>query len=123
MRRGKPDEGLVGKHGLHPAQHKYPPRHPNPPEPNPRPQHFTLAHLPANAYICRLKTQSERKPMLIIDVKEGESIDRALKKYKRKFERAGLMRSVRDRKYFTKPSVKRREEVLNAVYKKQTYGS
>ncbi len=61
--------------------------------------------------------------MLIIDVKEGESIDRALKKYKRKFERAGLMRSVRDRKYFTKPSVKRREEVLNAVYKKQTYGS
>ncbi len=61
--------------------------------------------------------------MLIIDVKEGESIDRALKKYKRKFERAGMMREVRRRKYFTKPSVERRHEVLNAIYKKQTYGT
>lgn len=61
--------------------------------------------------------------MLIIDVKEGESIDRALKKYKRKFERAGLMRSLRAKKYFTKPSVERRHEVLKAIYKKQTYGS
>lgn len=61
--------------------------------------------------------------MLIIDVKEGESIDRALKKYKRKHERAGVMRIVRDRKYFTKPSVKRRHEKLNAIYKKKTYGT
>lgn len=61
--------------------------------------------------------------MLIIDVKEGESIDRVLKKYKRKFERAGLMKSVRGRKYFTKPSVKRRHEVLKAVYVKKTYGN
>ena len=71
----------------------------------------------------RSAKKAPREPMLIIDVKEGESIDRALKKYKRKFERAGLMRSVRDRKYFTKPSVRKRHEKLNAIYKRQTYGS
>lgn len=61
--------------------------------------------------------------MLIIDVKEGESIDRALKKYKRKFERTGMLRELRKRKHFTKPSVKRRAEVLKAIYKLQRYGS
>jgi len=61
--------------------------------------------------------------MLIIDVKEGESIDRALKKYKRKFERTGMLRELRKRKHFTKPSVKRRTEVLKAIYKLDKYGS
>jgi len=60
--------------------------------------------------------------MLIIDVKESESIDRALKKYKRKFERAGILKELRRRKHFIKPSVKRRTEVLKAVYKQKTYG-
>jgi len=55
--------------------------------------------------------------MLIIDVKDSESIDRALKKYKRKFERAGVMKELRRRKQFSKPSVVRRNEVLKAVYK------
>jgi small subunit ribosomal protein S21 len=57
--------------------------------------------------------------MLIIDVKDGESIDRALKKYKRKFERAGILKELRRRKHFTKPSVKRRNEVLKAVYREK----
>ena len=57
--------------------------------------------------------------MLIIDVKDGESIDRALKKYKRKFERAGILKELRRRKHFTKPSVKRRNEILKAVYKEK----
>ncbi len=60
--------------------------------------------------------------MLIIDVKEGESIDRALKKYKRKFERAGVIKELRRRKHFVKPSVKRRTEVLKAIYKNEKYG-
>lgn len=55
--------------------------------------------------------------MLIIDVKDNESIDRALKRYKRKFLRTGLMQELRQRKQFTKPSVRRRNEVLKAVYK------
>lgn len=57
--------------------------------------------------------------MLIIPVKEGESIDKALKKFKKKFERTGTMRSLRRRQSFTKPSVARRKEVIRASYKLQ----
>lgn len=57
--------------------------------------------------------------MLIIPVKEGESIDRALKKYKKKFERTKQMRELRSRREFTKPSVRRREEVLKAIFKEK----
>lgn len=57
--------------------------------------------------------------MIIVPVKEGESIDKALKKYKRKFEKTGIVKELRERQKFTKPSVKRREEVLKAVYIQQ----
>ncbi|MBK6341058.1 MAG: 30S ribosomal protein S21 [Flavobacteriales bacterium] len=55
--------------------------------------------------------------MLIIPVKEGESIDKALKKFKKKFERTGTMRKLRKRQSFTKPSVARRKEIIRAAYK------
>lgn len=61
--------------------------------------------------------------MLIIDVKDGETIDRALKKYKRKFEKSGTIKQLRKRKHFTKPSILRRQEVLKAIYKQATYGT
>jgi small subunit ribosomal protein S21 len=54
--------------------------------------------------------------MLIIPVKDGENIDRALKRFKRKFDRTGTMRQLRDRQAFTKPSVKRRKEIQKAQY-------
>jgi len=54
--------------------------------------------------------------MLIIPVKEGENIDRALKRYKRKFDRTGTMRQLRSRQQFTKPSVRRRAEIQKAEY-------
>ena len=54
--------------------------------------------------------------MLQIPVKEGENIERALKKYKKKFERTGVLKQLRKRKQFTKPSVLRRAEVIKAVY-------
>ncbi len=57
--------------------------------------------------------------MLIIDVKDSDSIDKALKKYKKKFERAGILKELRERQHFTKPSVKRRTEVLKARYRQQ----
>jgi ribosomal protein S21 len=60
--------------------------------------------------------------MLIINVTENESIDRALKKYKRKVDRAGVIKELRNRKHFVKPSVKRRAEVLKAIYKQKTFG-
>lgn len=57
--------------------------------------------------------------MLIIPVKEGESIERALKKYKKKFEKTGVVKELRRRQQFTKPSVLRRETVLRAVYRER----
>ncbi len=55
--------------------------------------------------------------MLIIEIKDSEPIDKALKRYKRKYQNVGILKTLRDRKQFTKPSVKRRNEVLRAAYK------
>ncbi len=60
--------------------------------------------------------------MLIINVKDGESIDRALKRYKNKHRRVGVIKEIRRRKHFTKPSVERRNEILNARYRNEKYG-
>lgn len=57
--------------------------------------------------------------MLIIPVKEGENIERALKRYKKKFDRTGVVRGLRKRQFFTKPSVARREEIKKAQYSNQ----
>ncbi|MFC7356923.1 30S ribosomal protein S21 [Jejudonia soesokkakensis] len=54
--------------------------------------------------------------MLIIPVKDGENIDRALKRFKRKFDRTGTMRQLRARQAFTKPSVARRAQIQKAQY-------
>ncbi|CAN5417880.1 hypothetical protein BH10BAC2_BH10BAC2_18270 [soil metagenome] len=59
------------------------------------------------------------KVMLIIDSKDCENIDKALKKYKKKFEKSKVLLQLRERQSFTKPSVKRRGEVLKAIYKQQ----
>lgn len=57
--------------------------------------------------------------MLIIEVKESENIDRALKRYKRKVQQTKILRELRDRKEFKKPSVQRRNQILKAVYKEK----
>lgn len=57
--------------------------------------------------------------MIIVPVKEGENIDRALKKLKRKFEKTGVIKEVRERQHYTKPSDKRRQQVLKAQYIQQ----
>jgi small subunit ribosomal protein S21 len=54
--------------------------------------------------------------MIIVPIKEGENIERALKKFKRKFEKTGTVRELRSRKNFVKKSVKRREQVKKAIY-------
>jgi small subunit ribosomal protein S21 len=56
--------------------------------------------------------------MIIVPIKDGENIERALKKFKRKFEKTGVIRELRDRKTFEKPSVKRRDEIKKAIYVK-----
>ena len=57
--------------------------------------------------------------MLIIDSKDCENIDKALKKYKKKFEKSRVLLQLRERQAFIKPSIRRRTEVLKAVYKQQ----
>ncbi|WP_306353252.1 30S ribosomal protein S21 [Flavobacterium sp. '19STA2R22 D10 B1'] len=54
--------------------------------------------------------------MLIIPIKDGENIDRALKRYKRKFDKTGVVRQLRARQQFTKPSVVKRAQVQKAAY-------
>jgi len=54
--------------------------------------------------------------MLIIPIKDGENIDRALKRYKRKFDKTGVVRQLRRRQAFIKPSVVRRVQVQKASY-------
>lgn len=57
--------------------------------------------------------------MLSVTVKEAENLDKALKKFKKKFERTGVVKELRKRQQFTKPSVERRFEVRKAVYKQK----
>ena len=54
--------------------------------------------------------------MIIVPLKEGENIERALKKFKRKFEKAGTVKELRERQAFKKPSIKRRQEIIRAKY-------
>lgn len=54
--------------------------------------------------------------MIIIPVKDGESIDRALKRYKKKYEKTGVVKELRNRQKFTKPSVIKREQLQKAIY-------
>ena len=59
--------------------------------------------------------------MIIIPVKEGENIDRALKKFKRKFEKTGIIKELRGRQAFEKPSVKQRHALIKARYIQQLH--
>jgi small subunit ribosomal protein S21 len=54
--------------------------------------------------------------MIIIPIKEGENIERALKRFKRKYEKTGVIKELRKRQQFTKPSVILREQKLKAIY-------
>lgn len=59
--------------------------------------------------------------MIEVSVKENESIDRALKRFKKKFEKTGVIRELRSRTFYEKPSVKRRAEKIKAAYRQQKY--
>ncbi|GAA4463026.1 hypothetical protein GCM10023093_10630 [Nemorincola caseinilytica] len=57
--------------------------------------------------------------MLIIDSKDCENIDKALKKYKKKYEKSRTLNQLRERQSFTKPSIVRRTQILKAIYRRQ----
>lgn len=54
--------------------------------------------------------------MIIVPIKEGENIERALKKFKRKYEKTGIVRELRARQQFEKPSVINRKKMMKAIY-------
>ncbi|MEY2963701.1 MAG: hypothetical protein RL754_962 [Bacteroidota bacterium] len=54
--------------------------------------------------------------MLVINVKEGESIERALKRYKRKHSSTGVVRKLRNDRYYTKPTEAKRRMMAKAAY-------
>ena len=57
--------------------------------------------------------------MLIIQVRDGENIDRALKRYKQKTRRTKLINTIRERKQFDKKSVHKRKKLAKAAYKQK----
>ena len=54
--------------------------------------------------------------MLIVKLKEGESINRALKRLKKKFDKANIIKKIREKKHFIKPSVKKKQVLTKAKY-------
>jgi small subunit ribosomal protein S21 len=59
--------------------------------------------------------------MIIVNVKENESIDRALKRFKKKFEKTGVLKELRSRTFFEKPSIKKRTVKLKAAYRQKMF--
>lgn len=59
--------------------------------------------------------------MIVVPVKEGENIERALKKFKRKFEKTGVVKELRRRQQFEKPSEIKREKMMHAIYVQQLH--
>ncbi len=59
------------------------------------------------------------KKMIVVNVKENESIEKALKRFKKKFDRTGTIRELRARQYFEKPSITKRNQRIKAAYKQR----
>ena len=57
--------------------------------------------------------------MIVVPLKEGENIEKALKKFKRKFEKTGVVKELRSHQAFIKPSVEKRKQNMRAVYVQQ----
>ena len=77
--------------------------------------HVGKVYAPYTLLIYIITTKKEIR-MIIVPVKEGENIERALKKFKRKSEKTGIIKEVRTRKQFVKPSVEKRIKMQHAIY-------
>jgi small subunit ribosomal protein S21 len=73
--------------------------------------------------VCNLvktiNNKKQKKRMIVVPLKEGENIEKALKKFKRKFEKTGIVKELRSRQAFIKPSVEKRKKMMRAVYVQQ----
>lgn len=66
--------------------------------------------------ICAKNNYLKDNTMIIVPVKEGDNIERALKKFKRKYEKTGIVKELRSRQAFEKPSVTNRKKMMRAIY-------
>jgi len=57
--------------------------------------------------------------MLIVQIKEGDTLEKALKKFKKKFEKTGILRELRSRQHYTKPSVRKKEILKRAIFRQK----
>ena len=75
----------------------------------------------APQFKCEIKKNNifNNSKMIVVPVKEGENIEKALKKFKRKFEKTGVVKELRSRQQFDKPSVVKRLKMERAVYVQQ----
>lgn len=78
---------------------------------------YTNKHVPLPGK--NLKKGGVSNFMISITVKENESIDKALKRFKKKLDKAGVLREYRSRTFYEKPSVKKKRELLRAVYRQR----
>jgi len=68
-------------------------------------------------FAVRFKQNNKaHKIMIVVPIKEGENIEKALKKFKRKFEKTGVVKELRSRQAFIKPSVVKRKQKSKAIY-------
>jgi len=67
-------------------------------------------------HVSLIKNLKPKNNMIIVPVKEGENIEKALKKFKRKFEKTGVVKELRARQQFDKPSVLKRLKMEHAIY-------
>lgn len=57
--------------------------------------------------------------MLIIPIKEGDTVEKALKKYKKKFEKVGILKQLRERMFYKKPSERKKEVINRAIIREK----
>ena len=50
--------------------------------------------------------------MISVKIKDGEPLEKALRRFKKKWEKAGILRDVRSRTYYLKPSEARKMEKI-----------
>ena len=77
---------------------------------------FGEIHEEKFTYLLISNFQKKSNVMIIVPVKEGENIERALKKFKRKSEKTGIIKEQRIRREFQKPSVVKRKKMQHAIY-------
>ncbi len=60
--------------------------------------------------------QDERGEILIqVSTQSGETIDKVLKRFKKRYEKAGILKEVRKRGFYVKPSVEKRMKKAKAI--------